>query len=61
MSRQSIYQQESKDSKRIKELEKVKIMGYKLSNNMNAENVVEALDMALKERITDKNLFIILR
>jgi transposase InsO family protein len=33
-----------------------KIMGYKLSDNMNAENVVQALGMALKERITSKKL-----
>ena len=29
-----------------------KIMGYKLSDNMNAENVVQALNMAVKERKT---------
>lgn len=31
------------------------VMGYKLSNNMEAENVVKALDMALKNRKTSKN------
>ena len=33
-----------------------KIMGYKLSDNMNAESVLQALDMAVKERITYNNL-----
>ena len=33
-----------------------KIMGYKLSDNMNAENVVQALEMALKERLTSNGL-----
>ena len=33
-----------------------KIMGYKLSDNMNAENVVQALGMALKERTSSKKL-----
>ena len=33
-----------------------KIMGYKLSNNMDAENVVKALEMALKNRKTSKEL-----
>ena len=33
-----------------------KIMGYKLSDNMNAENVVQALNMAVKERITSCEL-----
>lgn len=33
-----------------------KIMGYQLSNNMDAENVVKALDMALKNRKTSKKL-----
>ena len=33
-----------------------KIMGYNLSNNMNAENVVQALNMAVKERITSCEL-----
>lgn len=33
-----------------------KIMGYKLSDNMNAENVVQALEMAVKERLTSNAL-----
>lgn len=33
-----------------------KIMGYKLSDNMNAENVVQAFDMAIKERTTSHEL-----
>jgi len=34
-----------------------KIMGYKLSNNMNAENMVQAfLNMAVKELITSYEL-----
>lgn len=33
-----------------------KIMGYKLSNDMSAENVVKALKMAVKLRVTDKPL-----
>ena len=33
-----------------------KIMGYQLSDNMNAENVVQALSMALKERIYSEEL-----
>ena len=33
-----------------------KIMGYKLSDNMNAENVVQALEMALKKRLTSNEL-----
>ncbi len=33
-----------------------KIMGYKLSDNMNAENVVQALNMAVKGRITSYDL-----
>lgn len=33
-----------------------KIMGYKLSDNMNAENVVQALNMAIKQRSTSKEL-----
>lgn len=31
-----------------------KIMGYKLSDNMNTENVVQALRIAIKNKITDK-------
>ena len=31
-----------------------KIMGYKLSDNMDAENVVKALDMAVLNRLTNK-------
>lgn len=33
-----------------------KIMGYKLSNNMDAENVAKALEMALKNRKTTEKL-----
>ncbi len=33
-----------------------KIMGYKLSNNMHAENVVKALKMAIRNRKTSKEL-----
>lgn len=33
-----------------------KIMGYKLSDDMRAENVVQALKMAIKQRKTDKPL-----
>ena len=33
-----------------------KIMGYKLSNNMEAENVVKALNMAINNRTTNKKL-----
>lgn len=33
-----------------------KIMGYKLSDNMNSENVVKALKMAVKNRTTTKPL-----
>lgn len=33
-----------------------KIMGYKLSNDMSAENVVKAFKMAIKQRITNKIL-----
>ncbi len=33
-----------------------KIMGYKLSDDMSAENVVQALKMALKQRITNNPL-----
>lgn len=33
-----------------------KIMGYKLSDDMSAENVVKAVKMAIKNRITDHNL-----
>ncbi len=33
-----------------------KIMGYELSDDMNAENVVKAMIMANKNRSTDKNL-----
>lgn len=33
-----------------------KIMGYKLSNDISAENVVKALKMATKQRITNKPL-----
>lgn len=32
-----------------------KIMGYKLSNDMSAENVVQALEMAVKNRMTQKD------
>ena len=30
-------------------------MGYQLSDNMNSENVVKALKMAVKNRITTKS------
>lgn len=33
-----------------------KIMGYQLSDNMNSENVVKALKMAVNNRITNKKL-----
>ncbi|WP_299892556.1 IS3 family transposase, partial [uncultured Lacinutrix sp.] len=33
-----------------------KIMGYKLSNDMSANHVVKALEMAIKERNTNKEL-----
>lgn len=33
-----------------------KIMGYHLSNNMNVENVVKAMNMAIKKRRTNYNL-----
>lgn len=33
-----------------------KIVGYKLSDNMNAENVVKAVRMAIKNRTTNHNL-----
>lgn len=33
-----------------------KIVGYKLSDNMSAENVVKAVKMAIKNRITNHNL-----